>query len=154
MSILRPNRTAQSALLLLARVGLGAVFLAHGLQKLALNGMTATVDGFTAMGVPAPALSAWFAALVETLGGAALVLGILTPLFGLLLAADMLGALVLVHLPNGLWVSNGGYELVLVLAAGALAFVAAGPGRWSLDAALTKRADLADARQAELAPSA
>ncbi|KAE8766058.1 DoxX family membrane protein [Georgenia thermotolerans] len=132
-------RALREAFLLLARVGLGAVFLAHGLQKFVSNGMGATAEGFAAMGVPAPALSAWFAALVETVGGAALILGALTPVFALLLAINMIGALVLVHLPQGLWVTDNGYELVLGLAAGALALAAAGAGRFSVDGLLGKR---------------
>lgn len=131
--------TLRDVLLLLARAGLGAVFLAHGLQKLLSYGMPATADSFVAMGVPAPGLSAWFAALVETVGGAALVLGALTPVFALLLALEMIGALVLVHLPFGIWVAENGYELVLALAAGALAFAAVGAGRFSVDALLGKR---------------
>ncbi|WP_127125804.1 DoxX family protein [Georgenia sp. SYP-B2076] len=134
-----PNSTLGDILLLLARVGLGVVFLAHGLQKFATNGMGATAEGFAAMGVPAPALSAWFAAIVETAGGAALILGVLTPLFSLLLALDMIGAMVLVHLPNGLWAAENGYELVLALAAGALAVGAVGAGRLSVDAVLARK---------------
>lgn len=139
MTLIKLPRALREAFLLLARVGLGAIFLAHGLQKFVSNGMGATAEGFAAMGVPAPALSAWFAALVETVGGAALILGALTPVFALLLAIDMIGALVLVHLPQGLWVTDNGYEMVLGLAAGALALAAAGAGRLSVDGLLGKR---------------
>ncbi|MPV89632.1 DoxX family membrane protein [Georgenia ruanii] len=132
-------RALRDVFLLLARVGLGAVFLAHGLQKFVSNGMGATAEGFAAMGVPAPTLAAWFAALVETVGGAALILGALTAVFGVLLAINMIGALLLVHLPNGIWVTDNGYELVLALAAGALALAAAGAGRFGVDAVLGKR---------------
>jgi len=139
MTLIKLPRALRDVFLLLARVGLGAVFLAHGLQKFVSNGMGATVEGFAAMGVPAPTLAAWFAALVETVGGAALILGALTPVFAVLLAVDMIGALVLVHLPYGMWVTDNGYELVLALAAGALALAAAGAGRFSVDAVLAKR---------------
>ncbi len=47
----------------------------------------------------------------------------------------MLVALVLVHLPAGLWVTAGGYEFVAVLGAAALALALTGAGRYSIDAA-------------------
>jgi putative oxidoreductase len=105
---------------LIGRTALGVVFIAHGWQKLVESGMEGTAAGFAAMGVPLPTLSAWFTALVELVGGALLVVGVATPVAGALLAFVMLGALVIVHLPNGL-LGQGGYEYVLVLAAGARA---------------------------------
>src|SRR5699024_5072077 len=117
VNVLHPNRIFRDILLLLARVGLGAVFLAHGLEKFITNGVDGTAEGFAAMGVPLPTVSAWFAALVETIGGTALILGVLTPVFGVLLAIVTVGALLIVHLPNGIWVADNGYELVLALTA-------------------------------------
>ncbi|MFD1505713.1 DoxX family protein [Georgenia yuyongxinii] len=139
MTLTTLPRALRDVLLLLARVGLGAVFLAHGLQKFLSYGMAATTESFAAMGVPAPGLSAWVAALVETVGGVALIFGVLTPVFALLLAAEMIGALLIVHLPFGIWVTENGYELVLALAAGALALAAAGAGRFSVDGVLATR---------------
>ncbi|WP_367138826.1 DoxX family protein [Saccharothrix sp. HUAS TT1] len=105
---------------LIGRLAVGVVFIAHGWQKVTEWGLDGTATAFAGMGVPLPAVSAWFAAIVELAGGALLVLGVALPVVGVLLAADMLGALVLVHLPNGL-LGQGGYELVLVLGAAALA---------------------------------
>ncbi|SDK28421.1 putative oxidoreductase [Actinopolyspora mzabensis] len=119
--------------LLLGRVVLGAVFIVHGLQKLTQWGVSGTADTFAGMGIPAPGVSAWFAALVETLGGIALILGIALPLAGVLLALNMLGALFFVHLSQGF----SGYEYVLVLAAAALALGFSG-GDYSVDRLLRK----------------
>ncbi|MCE6999359.1 DoxX family protein [Saccharothrix sp. S26] len=105
---------------LIGRIGVGVVFLAHGWQKVTEWGLDGTATAFAGMGVPLPTLSAWFAAIVELAGGALLVLGVALPVVGVLLAADMLGALILVHLSNGL-LGQGGYELVLVLGVAALA---------------------------------
>lgn len=125
--------------LLIGRLGLGAIFVAHGWQKLFTNGIDGVTAGFTAMGIPAPAVSAWFAALVELFGGAALIVGLAVPLVGLLLTLDMLGALFLVHLEAGLFVTEGGYELVLALAVGAVLLAGVGAGRFSVDALLIGR---------------
>ncbi|SFD85837.1 putative oxidoreductase [Actinopolyspora alba] len=123
--------------LLLGRVVLGIVFIAHGMQKFTQWGISGTTESFAGMDIPAPGVSAWFAALVETLGGIALILGVALPLAGVLLAAVMLGALFFVHLSQGFFTSGGGYEYVLVLAAAALALGFSG-GNYSIDRLLRK----------------
>lgn len=105
---------------LLGRIGVGAVFVAHGWQKFTEWGLSGTAQAFEGMGVPLPTVSAWFAALVELVGGALLIAGAALPVVGVLLLVDMLGALFIVHLPNGL-LGQGGYELVLALGVAALA---------------------------------
>ncbi len=130
---------ARDLVLLLARVGIGVVFIAHGWQKLFTNGIEGTAGFFSSVGVPLPTASAWFAALVELVGGAALVLGLGTLVVGVLLALQMLGAYVFVHAGNGLFVTESGWELVLALGAAALVLAAVGPGRYSLDHVLDGR---------------
>ncbi|MEU6152298.1 DoxX family protein [Actinosynnema sp. NPDC047251] len=105
---------------LIGRIGVGVVFIAHGWQKITEWGLDGTAQAFEGMGVPLPTLSAWFAALVELGGGALLIAGAALPVVGILLAIDMAGALLIVHLPNGL-LGQGGYELVLALGVAALA---------------------------------
>jgi putative oxidoreductase len=124
---------ARDLALLLTRVAVGLVFLAHGWQKLFTNGIDGTAAFFDQAGVPAAAAAAWFAALVEVAGGAALVLGLAVPVAGLLLLVNMLGAFVFVHAGAGLFVDQGGYELVLTLGAAALLLAVLGAGRFSLD---------------------
>ncbi|MBP2330514.1 putative oxidoreductase [Kibdelosporangium banguiense] len=123
--------------LLVARLGVGIVFIAHGWQKFSEWGISGTAESFGQMGVPMPTLSAWFAAIVELGGGVLLVVGLALPVAGVLLAADMLGALFLVHVDNGL-LGQGGYELVLVLAVAALA-VGFNGGAFSLDRAVSAK---------------
>lgn len=122
---------------LIGRLGVGVVFIAHGWQKFTGWGLDGTAASFEKMGVPLPTLSAWFAAIVELVGGSLLVLGVALPVVGVLLALDMVGALVLVHLPNGL-LGQGGFELVLVLGVAALALGFNG-GAYALDRAIFKR---------------
>ena len=119
--------------LLIGRVLLGGVFIAHGWQKLVTNGVPATADGFAQMGIPAPTAAAWFATLVELAGGALLVVGLATPVVGLLLAADMAGAYVFAHAGNGVFVDRGGAELVAALGALSLVLAVVGSGRASVD---------------------
>ncbi|MEE2031566.1 DoxX family protein [Rhodococcus chondri] len=119
--------------LLIARVGLGLVFLVHGLQKLVTWGQAGTTAGFEGMGVPAPSVSAFVATWIEVLGGAALILGLLVPIFGVLLFLQMLAAFFLVHVGNGVYVTDGGYELVTALGLGALLLAVVGAGSFSID---------------------
>ncbi|MDR7275417.1 DoxX family protein [Catenuloplanes atrovinosus] len=128
---------ARDLAILLARIGIGAVFIAHGWQKLVTNGVDGTAGFFGSVGIPLPTAAAWFAALLEVGGGAALILGLLTPVFGVLLALNMLGAYVFVHAGKGMFVADGGAELVLALGVGALMIAAVGAGRFSVDALLT-----------------
>jgi len=121
---------------LIGRLGVGAVFIAHGWQKFFEWGLDGTAASFVQMGVPAATASAWYAAIVELVAGVMLVVGVALPAAGVLLALDMAGALVLVHLPNGMLAPNG-YQLVLALGAAALALGFNG-GAYSLDRVLRK----------------
>ena len=137
-SLLGPTSgPARDLALLLARVALGAVLIAHGWQK-ATNGFGATADGFGQMGIPLPEVAAGFAIGVELLGGALLVLGLLTPVVGLLVLANMAGAWWFAHRDAGLFVTEGGGELVLVIGVLGLALAAVGAGRLSVDHALAR----------------
>lgn len=131
------STAGRDLIVLLARVVVGAVFMAHGLQKFLGWGMSGTASSFEQMGVPLPGVSAWFAALVETVGGLALVLGAALPVVGALLALVMVGAVVFAHLPNGFFASGGGIEYVLVLAVAALALGFSG-GSYTVDNVLNR----------------
>lgn len=122
--------------LLIARVALGVVFVAHGWQKVHDIGVAGVSANFRGMGVPLPDIAGPFVAYLELIGGILLIIGLLTPLAGVLLAIDMGVAAYLAHIPQGLLVDQGGWELVGALGAGALALAAAGAGRISVDHAL------------------
>jgi putative oxidoreductase len=121
------------------RVILGFLFAAHGWQKFTEWTIAGTQASFSKMGVPAADIMAPAVAVRELAGGVALILGILTRVVAALLVLDMLGALFLVHAPAGVFAANGGYELVLLLAAAAFALALTGPGRLSVDRALFGR---------------
>ena len=118
------------AALLILRVVLGIIMLYHGWPK--LTNLGGTIEGFTGMGVPLPALAAVFSTVAEVGGGLLLLLGVLTDVAGLLIAIDMLGAIVLVHAKNGFAVSDNGFEWPLALLAMAVGIALAGPGRYSV----------------------
>ena len=127
-------RAALSDLGLLAfRVILGLVFIAHGWQKLSENGFGGQADAFESMGIPAPAVAAAFAIVVEFGGGIALIAGVLMPLVGVLLFVDMVGAFIYVHAGTEVFVDAGGWELIAVLGFGSLLLAIVGAGRFSLD---------------------
>jgi len=131
----RPSASVSLGLVLL-RIVVGAVFAAHGAQKIFENTIPGTVEGFRGMGIPLAEIAAPVVAWVELVGGFLLILGIFTRLAAMLLAIDMVVALVVVHLPAGFWVGDGGYEFVAVLGAAALALAFAGAGRFSVDGAV------------------
>lgn len=124
-----PRRDAALAAL---RVAIGAVFAAHGAQKLFVYGIEGVTGAFGGMGVPFPGLIGPLTGVVELAGGLALVVGLMTRLAGLGLAVVMLGAIGFVHINAGFWAPNG-VEFPLTLLAGAAALALAGAGRYSLD---------------------
>lgn len=136
------NTTASSPAaslgLLLLRIVVGAIFAAHGAQKIFEFTIPGTIGSFADMGVPLPEIAAPAVAFIELGGGILLILGLFTRVAGILLAGDMIVALVTVHLPAGLWVGEGGYEFVAVLGAAALALALTGAGRISLDGAFLR----------------
>lgn len=129
-----------NAALAMLRAAVGAVFVAHGAQKLFVFGFAGVTGAFTQMGVPLPGVAGPAVALLEFFGGLALIFGLLTRLASLGLAINMLGAILLVHLANGFF-NPTGIEFPLTLLLGALALTTAGAGDWSLDAVMAARRD-------------
>ncbi|MFV8381829.1 DoxX family protein [Corynebacterium hindlerae] len=123
--------------LLLLRAVLGFVFIAHGWDKYFITGMVETTGQFSAFGIPQPKLSAYLVGSVELVGGALLVIGLLTTLVAGALALLVAAALYFVHLENGIFVSSNGIEYTAVLVVALLVIVVFGSGRASVDGALS-----------------
>lgn len=88
------------------RLGLGVVFLLHGIGKLSAigpfaGGISGTAGFFASLGIPAAMFFAWVVALVETFGGLFVLLGLFTRYAALTLLINMSVALILVHIPKG-----------------------------------------------------
>jgi putative oxidoreductase len=126
--------------LLILRGVIGALFVGHWVQKLfgwlGGHGIEGTAGFMDSLRYRNGRVAALLAGLAETVGGLALILGLLTPLAAAAIIGVMVNAVATVHLRNGLWNTNGGIELPLVYAAAATALAFAGPGSFSLDAAL------------------
>lgn len=132
-ALLKPAPDKADMAMTIIRVIVGIAFFAHGWQKVFAFGFEGVGGFFGSLGIPAAGFLAIVVSLIELLGGLALILGIGTRFVGLLLAIDMLVALFVVHLPNGFFVSENGYELVLILGVASLAFALTGASSISLD---------------------
>jgi putative oxidoreductase len=122
---------------LLLRTAVGSLFVGHGTQKLfgwfGGYGLEGTANFFEQLGMRPGRRNAVAAGIAEAGGGAALALGLATPLAASGLIATMLTAIRRVHLKKGPWIANGGYEYNLVLIAAVTALADVGPGPISFD---------------------
>ena len=116
----------------LLRMTVGAIFLAHGLQKLLVTGMPGVAEFMGQVSIPMPMASAILVTAAETVCGLALVLGLFTRWAVVPLAIDMLVAMTVVHLPGGFFLPNG-IEFTLALLAACVSIGLAGPGAFALD---------------------
>lgn len=126
--------------LLLLRIVVGGLLFGHGAQKLfgwfGGHGVDGTAGFMESLGYRPGRTAAIGAGLGETVGGGLLALGLFTPLAAAVIAGVMINAIVSAHWSNGVWATEGGYELPLTYAASALTMAAVGPGLFSFDAAL------------------
>jgi len=107
-------------------VVVGAVFVAHGVQKLFM-GFTNLGDYLMSVGIPYPTIAAVVLTLAELLGGIAMILGVLTRYVAVMLAFDMTVAIITVHWKNGFFMPNG-FEYAMVLLAANIFLVLSGGG--------------------------
>jgi len=138
--------TSNDVALTMLRVVLGVVFFAHGAQKMlgwfGGFGFHGTMGAFTQMGMPAAL--AFLIICTEFFGGLGLIVGLLTRIAALGIGGLMVGAIFMVHLPNGFFMNwmgtqkGEGFEFHLLALAMAAALLLRGAGAFSLDRALAK----------------
>ncbi|WAX58485.1 DoxX family protein [Jatrophihabitans cynanchi] len=121
---------------LILRIGLAVVFIAHGYNHVFGGGKIAgTARWFAGLGMRPGMLHAWTASLTELGAGLLLLLGLATPLGCAGVIGTMAVAFVTNHVRNGFFIfrPGEGYEYVLTLMIAAAALGGIGAGRWSLD---------------------
>jgi len=126
---------------LILRIPVGIIFIAHGAQKLfgafGGYGLEGTGQWMASIGLEPGYLMALMAGSAEFFGGIALLIGLLVRPAAVVLAVTMLVAISAVHLTNGLFMSNNGYEFGLSLLAVSAALAFSGAGHLSIDRLLT-----------------
>jgi putative oxidoreductase len=142
-SIARILATNSSYSALALRLPLGIIFAAHGAQKLfgwfGGYGLQGTGQWMDSIGLGPGVLMAALAGSAEFFGGLFLILGLLTRPTALVLAVTMVVAIFSVHISNGLFMSNNGYEFALALLTGSVSLLISGAGRASADAVIAQR---------------
>ena len=120
-----------------ARALIGGLFIGHGTQKLFGwfdgPGRAGTEAMMEAIDMRPAKVHAALAGVTETVGGGLLAAGLATPLASAALTGVMTTAIKKVHLPNGPWASNGGWEYNAVLIGALTALAETGPGKLSVD---------------------
>jgi len=119
----------QPLALLVMRLALGAVMVAHGFHKV-FGGLHHHADFVASLGLPA--WTAYLSSFTEFLGGLLVLLGLFTRVAALAICIDLSVAIAKVNFHNGL-MGNGGYEFPLALAALAFALVFFGGGPIAFD---------------------
>jgi putative oxidoreductase len=115
------------------RIVVGIIFLAHGYQKLFKFGFHGVTAMFGNLHIPIPAVFAVIVTLVEFVGGILLITGLATRIPAILIAIDMVVAILLVHAKRGFFNTSGGFEFPLVLLAATICLALAGGGAASLN---------------------
>jgi len=132
--------------LLLLRVTVGAVMLAHGVNHVVGGGRIAgTARWFESLGMRPGRVHAWLASGTEIGAGTLLLLGLLTPVAAAGVVGVMVVAWIANHAGHGFFIfrPGEGWEYVMTLAAVGLCIGVLGPGEWSVDGALDLVDDLA-----------
>lgn len=124
---------ARALILLLVRVVLGVIFIAHGWSKFTDPTIQSTISQFTKWHIPFPSIAAPLVGGLEVLGGACLVLGAYTWVVCVALSLEMAGAIWFLHKDNGVFVAQGGWELCAALIAGLMCLSLASAGDFSYD---------------------
>jgi putative oxidoreductase len=118
------------------RIVIGLLFMLHGTQKM---------FGFPPSNMPAMPFNLMsqfgIAGVLETFGGALIVLGFLTRPVAFVLAGEMAVAYFQAHFPRGFYPTSNGGEAAVLYCFSFLYLMFAGAGAWSIDARMGRRHD-------------
>jgi putative oxidoreductase len=129
------TRVARDLVLLLARIGLGIIMIAHAKLEFDFAGGSIVGVGqlFAQSGIPLPAITGPANVLFEFVGGVAMIIGLAVPIVGVLMALNMVGAWMLVHTSPLFSMDHNGPELAIMIGLLSLVLAVVGSGRFGLD---------------------
>ena len=133
--------TARDVALLIARIGLGVLMVAHAWLEYDFAGRSVVGVGelFAQSGVPLGVVAGPANLLLESVGGIAMILGLAVPVIGVLMAVNMAGAWVLVHTSPLFSMDHNGPETVIAIGLLSLVLAVTGSGRFGLDQLIRRR---------------
>lgn len=145
MGLLKKLMTSTAGYAPLAlRLPISIIFMAHGSQKLfgwfGGYGLEGTGQWLASIGMEPGIVMAFLAGSGEFFGGLLILIGLLTRPAAAVLAFTMIVAIFSVHIDNGLFLSNNGYEFGLALLAAAVSLAISGAGKLSIDDMVSKSA--------------
>ncbi|MBF0493640.1 MAG: DoxX family protein [Candidatus Omnitrophica bacterium] len=130
------EKTAKDLSLFVLRLGLGAIFLAHGAQNLfgmfGGVGIEGTTKMMESLGFSYPYYSAIVWSCAEFFGGMFLIMGFFARISAILIAALLVVSIYKINFSNGFFIQNGGYEFDLLMIIGCAQIAFMGGGNWSL----------------------
>ena len=135
----------QSLGLLIARIGVGAILVAHGYVRWQRQGIDKQVVYLNQFSTPYPEVAAWGATIFELVGGVFLILGALTPIIGLALLVEQILVIAYTNwykhwnLMHADGTFNGGYEYNVALGLLGLLFCVFGGGGAAIDRVFRRR---------------
>lgn len=136
-------QTGTSYAPLALRIPIGIILMAHGAQKLfgwfGGYGLQGTGLWMASIGLEPGVLMAFLAGSGEFFGGLFLLIGLLTRPAALVTAFTMIVAIFTVHIDNGLFMANNGYEFGLALLAATVSLLISGAGNLSIDRLLSSQ---------------
>jgi putative oxidoreductase len=129
----------RSVALLIARVALGGILIAHGFDRWQVRRVASQIDYLNSYGVPYADWAAWGSIVLELVGGIFLVVGALVPLVALAVVAQQVLIIAYISWRRGPWLLNssntyvGGYEYNVALGSLALLLAVFGGGAVAID---------------------
>ena len=137
------TKTTSGVASTILRIPVGLILMAHGAQKLfgmfGGHGLEGTGQFMASRGLEPGYLMALLAGSAEFFGGLALVIGLLVRPASAVIAFTMVMAIFSVHIANGLFMANNGYEYALTLLIVAMSLVFSGAGALSVDKVLSSK---------------
>jgi putative oxidoreductase len=139
--LIEQSRVANDVGLLILRLAVAAVFIAHGWGDVFEAGVSTNIQNYRDAGIPLPALAAPYTAYIQLVGGIVFVFGALTRPLSAGFIVVMAGALLFVHRgePLVMQPDGSGAGFAFIMCAASIALLLLGPGRLSIDNLISER---------------